>query len=436
VSAAEPTSLGVVLPILQCPNCSASQWRVDRRAASASLRCGGCGASSRLDGDIIWLHEADVHEEVRQERASVKPTEEVSELGGWRERYESVETVDRGLRDAYLSLPYGNGSSRFREVGYFANVSRFAPEFDFVLSQLPSGGRLLDLGADGTWSTARLASRGFACVALDITDHLRLGDLYQTTCPHYARVNVDMHADVFRPGSFDVVTAFNALHHSKRLPELARRIAANLADGGTLAFVEPYVQCEPQATEFGAPQADIGINENIHTLDAWHRAFTSAGLSLIAYAVSDAFCGIYRKAARTGAPALGRIQDGGLLQGYYDSRLTVAPALARASGSRAVFDVTVRNESRAAWASRGPWPVRLAYHLLKRENGSERMVAFDSPRTEIPSFVAPGTSATFRVDVPVDAAGEYVVEFDLVQEAVTWFAERGGSPGRATCVSG
>ena len=50
----------------------------------------------------------------------------------------------------------------------------FGDVFDYVLARLgpATGGRLLDVGADITWSTARLAARRLAAVGIDINDHL------------------------------------------------------------------------------------------------------------------------------------------------------------------------------------------------------------------------------------------------------------------------
>ena len=69
------------------------------------------------------------------------------------------------------------------------------------------------------------ASRGLTCIALDITDHLSLAHLFHSACPRYALVNVDMHEPVSATHAFDAITAFNALHHSKRLDALATNIA-------------------------------------------------------------------------------------------------------------------------------------------------------------------------------------------------------------------
>jgi hypothetical protein len=46
--------------------------------------------------------------------------------------------------------------------------------------------------------------------------------------------------------------------------------------------------------------------------------------------------------------------------------------------------------------------------------------------------VCPGQPQTFVVPVIVSAPGVYEIEFDLVHEGHTWFAERGGRTATAT----
>jgi len=63
-------------------------------------------------------------------------------------------------------------------------------------------------------------------------------------------------------------------------------------------------------------------------------------------------------------------------------------------------------------------------------------VAFDNARTHLPGYLATGTRVTvpLRVDVPAEP-GTYVLEVDLVHEAITWFSGRGGRPGTVTIVA-
>jgi hypothetical protein len=53
------------------------------------------------------------------------------------------------------------------------------------------------------------------------------------------------------------------------------------------------------------------------------------------------------------------------------------------------------------------------------------MVAFDNERTLLEDFVCRCHPFTISVPVTIDAPGVYDIEFDLVHETRTWFAERG-----------
>ena len=399
--------------------------------------CRGCGFSHAVRDDILYVDSAKSHE-TRQEIASIPATEDDPLLGGWSERAGADGTFAPDLAATYLSLPYGDASFRFEQPGYFANVRRFAAEFDFVTSQIDRrvrAGRLLDVGADGTWSTARLAAKGFSCVALDITDHLRLARVYQRVHPPYALVNADMHAPTFRDGAFDVITAFNVLHHSSQLSTLVANLARMLRPGGVLGMVEPYVQNEAQGAVFGAAQSEQGINENVHTVDHWCAAFGAAGFALEAYSLTDSFNAVWVKHA--GNPLVQTaVQPSGLFEdAFYRAEIEVVPRGARAIGGQpATFAVTVNNRGRAGWASRGPYPIRLSYHLTGRTAAGERVERFDNARTIIPTFIAPGDSWTTEVTVALEAAGSYELEFDLVHEARTWFKERGGGTATAQLI--
>ena len=420
-----PVLLPALLSALRCPACQAQRWTVGD--PPTRLACAACGHAHHIANGILHINVPKEHEEVIQERASVPATEMSPELGGWSEAYTAATDPSSSLAQAYLSLPHGNDSSHFRQPGYFQNVRRFAPEFDFIRRHVPHHGLLLDLGADGTWSTAQLARHGPTCIALDITDHLALAHLFQTASPRYGLVNADMHEAVFADGAFDVVTAFNALHHSKRLDALAANIARMLKPGGMLGIVEPYVQNAQQEADFGVPQSAVGINENVHTVDRWHGAFSQAGLHLAAIALSDSFNAVY---VRTQGP--GPRDQADPLADFYDAALQASPAsVTVAAGEVIRFQVTVESRGRAAWASRGPVPVRLSYHLSRITPEGRVMVAFDNERALLTDFVGAGAPAGFDVPVRIDEAGAYEIEFDLVHETRCWFKERGARTAQA-----
>jgi SAM-dependent methyltransferase len=431
------TALQTLLSVLRCPQCQDQDWELVTLPTGGAARCRRCGRSNTMQNGVLQVNVLDEHHEVRQERASVPSTEGVAALGGWGEKnYAPATDPASPLGQAYLSLPYSNGSYHFEEEGYFRNVSHFAPEFDFLLNYLPRSGILLDLGADGTWSTAQLSRRGLTCIALDITDHLTLAHLFQTASPPYALVNVDMHEQVFADEAFDVITAFNALHHSKRLEPLAQNIGRMLKPGGTLACIEPYVQNAVQEAAFGADQSAAGINENVHTVERWHSAFSAAGLVLDVFALSDAFVAVYRKPGGTergdDTPLIPRER---VRETFYQSRIRVAPAAATTpAGQPIIFDVTIESLGRAGWSSRGPLRVWLGYHIARVTPEGTQMVAFDNERTWLHAFVAPRHPLTLQVPVTIAEPGTYEVEFDLIYESITWFKDQGGRTATATVV--
>ena len=341
------------------------------------------------------------------------------------------------LRDAFLLLPYDNGSDYFRENEYFRNVGRCAEHFDFVMEAmgLPSGSRVLDVAADLTWSTARLARRGWRAVGIDINHHLCAAQVFREAGVDYAVVNVDMHAPAFADGVFDGITAFNALHHTHRLEELVANLTRSLRPGGRLGFVEPYWVFDHTRAEFGVSEIEAGINENVYRLEEWHRVFANAGLDMVRFVVARAFDAVYEK-RDAGAPPRALSLDEArqdLFAAHYTVRFT-APACVPGAvrpGESLEIPITVHNRSVAGWASESQVPVVASYHLHRRSpsiSGGGTLVTFDNVRTELPGRLDPGADVDvrLRVEAPLEP-GDYLVEIDLVHEGMTWFAERGGT---------
>lgn len=88
--------------------------------------------------------------------------------------------------------------------------------------------------------------------------------------------------------------------------------------------------------------------------------------------------------------------------------------------------VTVANASEIPWVQKDIGSLRVGNHWL--DSSGELMVAQDDGRSVMPQVVAPGDS--FDVDLvvtPPSAPGQYVLEIDVVHEAVSWFAGKGSS---------
>jgi phosphoglycerol transferase MdoB-like AlkP superfamily enzyme len=96
-------------------------------------------------------------------------------------------------------------------------------------------------------------------------------------------------------------------------------------------------------------------------------------------------------------------------------------------------EVTVQLGNRGERSWRGDGGFALAYRWLDRNDGEVtargRRVPPDGRRTRITEDVAPGATTTVRIDVEAPArGGRYRLQWDMVEEGVCWFSERGGAP--------
>lgn len=416
--------------LLLCPGCRSQSWRVTGTSEDGHLECPACGNRYACAEGVLDLGSLHEDRAVALEREGVRRTEHDPALGGINEAFADLARAEGALKLAILSLPHGDGSGYYREPGYFSNVLASVPAFEFLLANLPCrpGERLLDLGADLTWSTCQFARRGFACVAVDINHHLGVGRLFQNHfAVGYHLVRADMTRVPFRDGAFDVVTAVNALHHGARLDLLARNVSRMLGDGGRLAFVEPYCASQAEKLSFGRAQAAAGISEQTYLLQEWHQAFRREGLAVQSTRVADSFSAVYRKvgvAQPTGADGLDE-----LFSGFYAGGLSLAGEPRGDIHAGALLEIPLRIENRGNghWSPASRFPVYASYHLLRREpREGEQLVTFDNPRTPLPAELRPGESVTvgLRVTAPSEP-GHYLADIDLVHEYVSWFAPHG-----------
>jgi SAM-dependent methyltransferase len=103
-------------------------------------------------------------------------------------------------------------------------------------------------------------------------------------------------------------------------------------------------------------------------------------------------------------------------------------------GSAASVVVTVTNTSPVTWPQDIPAGrhICVANHWLD-DRGT--VVVADDGRARLPHDIAPGQSGEVRLDVHApQSPGEYVLEIDLVQERICWFAQRGSTTARVPVV--
>ena len=123
----------------------------------------------------------------------------------------------------------------------------------------------------------------------------------------------------------------------------------------------------------------------------------------------------------------------------YAVRLTAAPDVVCAEpGEVVLLRITVENPGphplHIARHSDGASGIGLTYHLLREDDG---LLAWDNPRFYSPAPLPPRAlrEIDVRYRVPGDP-GHFVLEFDLVQEGIGWFHERGGTTARVEVYAG
>jgi O-antigen ligase len=112
---------------------------------------------------------------------------------------------------------------------------------------------------------------------------------------------------------------------------------------------------------------------------------------------------------------------------WYLADLTVPAELRMISDQEKEVTVTLTNDGRFVWRSRGTAPVLLAARWVHPESEKELT---GRPRWPLPNPVKPGETVTMQVTLraPI-VSGEFELVWDLVQESVIWF---GAKTGRET----
>ena len=86
--------------------------------------------------------------------------------------------------------------------------------------------------------------------------------------------------------------------------------------------------------------------------------------------------------------------------------------------------LVITNTSVRPWTASDVRPVYVSYHWIQPD--SRRVFILDGERTSLPRDLAPGESAAVSAFVKVPPiTGTLLLQWDLVQEDVTWFSERG-----------
>jgi O-antigen ligase len=110
---------------------------------------------------------------------------------------------------------------------------------------------------------------------------------------------------------------------------------------------------------------------------------------------------------------------------WYRAVLSASPLPALHARQEVAVPVTLRNDGLMTWEASGVLPIQVSYHWMSPDK--EVYLLFDGARTRLPHDVAPGETVSVHAIVRApDEPGEYRLQWDLVQENVTWFDRKEG----------
>ena len=112
--------------------------------------------------------------------------------------------------------------------------------------------------------------------------------------------------------------------------------------------------------------------------------------------------------------------------GWYQATYRAPSEATAQAGDWLAVPVEVANAGVRAWVGGGAQPFALSYHIRQHDG---RLIEYDGVRTPLPQRVAPGGRLSLQAVVRApDVAGEYLLEWDMLQEDVTWFSAKGNAP--------
>ncbi len=111
---------------------------------------------------------------------------------------------------------------------------------------------------------------------------------------------------------------------------------------------------------------------------------------------------------------------------WYKNTITEGAVPSLYAGNYITVPVTVRNDGPMLWHSDRAPVVHFSYHW--RQAGKSDYTIFEGERTPLPRDVGPGESVSVEALVLAPPkSGTYQLEWDLVQEDVTWFYQKSRS---------
>ena len=257
-----------VLDLLRCPVCRGAV------EGGAELVCRTCGREYAVEDGIPRMLSPDLPGSA----AKLRETEgwvALARAEGW---YEPDDEVD-------AHLPFLCRDLGWDDPNWLANERSFSLLLEAAVRP---GMDVLEVGAAKCWGAAHLVPLGCAYVGSDILADPKIGlgrgAFYEERVGRFPRVQADAEHLPFADASFDLTYCVATLHHALDLPRMVGELARVTRPGGVVAALNEGTRpvWRGQANPVQEEEKAYGINEHVHTVFGYERAFGRAGLRLTA----------------------------------------------------------------------------------------------------------------------------------------------------------
>ena len=273
-----------IIKILKCPICGGRPFKIDSVTGAyneyreGAILCDTCNYSFLLDQGVVDFLAEPSQEIVKERKASSDEARIRTKEGD--EFFINPETIER-FSYLFMSLPRGDGSYFFKQGGSFQNFAEGSHRFYDLVDTwgIEPGMKVLELGAAFCWASREFVKKGCDVVAVDITDYLKVADLYLRDGLYFERIYADMDKLPFENDSFDIIFAAATIHHSSDLDKTFKELNRVLKKGGKIILIN-----ECFVGVFEKPQQhpdDFGYNDHYYPVWKWQEAIKNNGFSRV-----------------------------------------------------------------------------------------------------------------------------------------------------------
>ena len=375
----------------------------------------------------------------------------------------SVEELCQTAEEFFARLPNWD----YLHSKPFAAVNE-TPELFVCFAQIVQGLNLLpemtilDFGAGSCWTSRFLSQLGLKVIALDVSKSaLKIGqELYKRQpligdqpAPRF--LHFDGHSFDLPDDSIDRISCWDAFHHVPNQGEVIREMARVLKQGGIAGFSEPGPDHSKAPQSQYEMRTNRVIENDINVREIWNEAqkagFTNIQVALfnpipflLPLEAFEAYLGGKDAGERYIAETRHQMQHRRLFF-LFKGESTAPPDSRQREGLMAELNVefetsivaagqplrlkgVAKNSGTTVWlpTTARVGAVHFGIHLFD-ENGV--LLDLDYYRHDLTPGagreILPGETVEFNAEVPLPPAGKYILQCDLVSEAVCWFEHNG-----------